>query len=127
VRGRGCLARVHLAGASELNSAPGARLADRQGRDSDVAHSAAPAVRRIFKVLEGLRCGPDFDTQDRMIRFTDPATSESPSGPLPTNQRSLEDLTPAHVAAIMRSIDEASIDAPRLRGLPQGLHLELID
>jgi hypothetical protein len=62
-----------------------------------------------------------------MIRFTDPATSESPSSPLPTNQRSLEDLTPAHVAAIMRSIDEASIDAPRLRGLPQGLHLELID
>jgi hypothetical protein len=62
-----------------------------------------------------------------MIRFTDPATSESPSGPLPTNQHSLEDLTPAQVAAIMRSIDEASIDAPRLRGLPQGLHLELID
>jgi hypothetical protein len=39
----------------------------------------------------------------------------------------LEDLTPAQVAAIMRSIDEASIDARRLRGLPQGLHLELID
>ena len=44
-----------------------------------------------------------------MTRFTDPATSESPSSPLPTNQRSLEDLMPAHVAAIMRSID-GSID-----------------
>jgi hypothetical protein len=62
-----------------------------------------------------------------MIRFTDPATSESPSNPLPTNQRALKDLTPAQVAAIMRSIDEALIDARRLRGLPQGLHLELID
>jgi hypothetical protein len=39
----------------------------------------------------------------------------------------LEDLTPAHVAAIMRSIDEALIDERRLRGLPQGLHLESID
>jgi len=39
----------------------------------------------------------------------------------------LEGLTPAQVAAIMRSIDEALIDAQRLHGLPQGLHLELID
>ena len=62
-----------------------------------------------------------------MVRFTDPATSESPSGTLPTNQRLLEELTPAQVAAIMRSIDEALIDAQRLRGLPQGMHLELID
>jgi hypothetical protein len=60
-----------------------------------------------------------------MVRFTDPATSESPSGTLPTNQRLLEELTPAQVAAIMRSIDEALIDAQRLRGLPQGMHLEL--
>jgi hypothetical protein len=62
-----------------------------------------------------------------MIRFTDPATSESPAGTLPTNQRPFEDLTPAQVEAIMRSIDEALIDGQRLRGLPQGLHLELID
>jgi hypothetical protein len=62
-----------------------------------------------------------------MIRFTDPATSESPAGTLPTNQRPLEDLTPAQVEAIIRSIDEALIDGQRLRGLPQGLHLELID
>jgi hypothetical protein len=46
-----------------------------------------------------------------MIRFEDPATSESPAGTLPTNQRSLEDLTPARVEAIMRSIDEPLIDA----------------
>jgi hypothetical protein len=61
-----------------------------------------------------------------MIRFTDPATSESPSGTLPTNQRSLEDLTPAQVAAII-ALDRRSIDrrAPAAR-ITQGMHLELI-
>ena len=41
----------HRAGASERDSAAGARLADRQRRESDATHSAAPAGRRIFKVL----------------------------------------------------------------------------
>jgi hypothetical protein len=61
-----------------------------------------------------------------MIRFTDPATSESPSGTLPTNQRSLEDLTPAQVAAII-ALDRRSIDrrAPAAR-ITQGMRLELI-
>jgi hypothetical protein len=64
---------------------------------------------------------------DPAIRFDDPAPPESAAGILPTNQRSLEDLTPGQVEAIVRSIDEALIDEQRLRGLPQGLHLELID
>jgi hypothetical protein len=49
-----------------------------------------------------------------MIRFDDPATSKSPVAILPTNQPVLEELTPAQVEAIMRSIDEALADAQRL-------------
>jgi phage gp29-like protein len=61
-----------------------------------------------------------------MVRFDDPATAEcAPQGQ--TFEHPVDDLTPAQVEAIMRSIDEALIDAQRLCGLPQGLHLALID
>jgi hypothetical protein len=50
-----------------------------------------------------------------MIRFEDPATSESPAGTLPTRQRSSEDLTPAPLEAILRAFDEVLADARRLR------------
>ena len=61
-----------------------------------------------------------------MVRFDDPATAEcAPHGQ--THERPVDELTPVQVEAIMRSIDEALIDAQRLWGLPQGLHLDLID
>jgi hypothetical protein len=50
-----------------------------------------------------------------MIRFADPATSESPVDPLPTHEPLIEELTPAQVEAIMRALDEAMADARRLR------------
>jgi hypothetical protein len=50
-----------------------------------------------------------------MIRFADPATSESPSGTVPPNQRPPEDLTIAQLKAAMRALDEVLADARRLR------------
>jgi hypothetical protein len=48
-----------------------------------------------------------------MIRFDDdPATSEFPLDPLPTQP--VEELTPAQVEAINRALDEALADARRL-------------
>jgi hypothetical protein len=50
-----------------------------------------------------------------MIRFDDdPATSKSPADTLPTVQRSVEELTPAQVEAIMRNLDEVLADVRRL-------------
>ena len=50
----------------------------------------------------------------RMIRFDDddPATSEFPLDPLPTQP--VEELTPAQLEAINRALDEAMADARRL-------------
>jgi hypothetical protein len=62
-----------------------------------------------------------------MIRFDDPATEERSPHVHPNEQHPAEDLTPAQAEAFMRSIDDALIDAQRLRGLPQGLHPGLID
>ena len=50
-----------------------------------------------------------------MIRFDDPATSESPLDPLPTHDPVIEDLSPAQVEAITRALDEAMAAARRLR------------
>jgi hypothetical protein len=61
-----------------------------------------------------------------MVRFDDPATAEC-APHAQTHEHPVDDLTAAQVEAIMRSIDEALIDAQRLFGLPQGLHLALID
>jgi hypothetical protein len=56
-----------------------------------------------------------LETQDRMIRFDDdPATSESPVDPLPTDEPVVEALTPAQVEAINRALDQAMADARRL-------------
>jgi hypothetical protein len=94
------------------------------GRRSDIE----PACIHMFSRCYGLFArGPNFERDDAMIRFEDPATEERPPHAPTHEQHRAEGLTPAQAEAFIRSIDETLLDAQRLRGLPKGRHLRLVE